>query len=115
MSAEVEVILARHEDVLTIPIAAVVETEDEDFCWVQTADGAQKRSLKLGDTNDVFNVVLAGLKEGEQVVLNPRAFIEEAQSEALKPLTEATASEPEAREAQSLEAESTPGETQDAQ
>lgn len=32
MSAEVEVTLARYEDVLTIPVAAVVETEKEYFC-----------------------------------------------------------------------------------
>jgi HlyD family secretion protein len=89
MSAEVEVILAVHEDVLTIPVAAVVETGDEYFCWVKTAEGAQRHALKLGDSNDVFIVVKAGLQEGDEVVLNPLAFIEEAQTEALKPLGEA--------------------------
>ena len=79
MSAEVEVIVDRHEDVLTIPVAAVVETAEGDFCWVKTAEGAQRRSLELGDTNDVFTVVKAGLKEGDEVVLNPLAFMEEAQ------------------------------------
>ncbi len=39
MSAEVEVIMDRHADVLTIPVAAVVETAEGDFCWVMTADG----------------------------------------------------------------------------
>ena len=39
MSAEVEVIMDRHEDVLTIPVAAVVETAEGDFCWVKTAAG----------------------------------------------------------------------------
>jgi HlyD family secretion protein len=86
MSAEVEVTLARHEDVLTIPVAAVVETEREYFCWVKTTDGIQRRSLRLGDTNDRFIVVEAGVKEGDQVVLNPIAFIAEAQTNALKPL-----------------------------
>ena len=74
MSAEVEVIIDRHEDVLTIPVAAVVETAEGDFCWVKTAEGAQRRSLQLGDTNDVFTVVKAGLQEGDEVVLNPLAF-----------------------------------------
>jgi multidrug efflux pump subunit AcrA (membrane-fusion protein) len=87
MSAEVEVILDRHENVLTIPVAAVVETADGDFCWVKTATGAKRRSLKLGDTNDVFTVVEAGLKEGEKVVLNPLAF-KEAQAMAIKPRDE---------------------------
>ena len=88
MSAEVEVIMDRHEDVLTIPVAAVVETEEGDFCWVKTAEGTQRRPLGLGDTNDSFIVVETGLKEGDQVVLNPLAFIEEAQTDALKPFDE---------------------------
>ena len=88
MSAEVEVIMARHQDVLTVPVSAVVETKQGDFCWVHTDDGFVKRSLKLGDTNDVFIIVEVGLKEGDQVVLNPRAFIEEAQSEELKSVSD---------------------------
>ncbi len=83
MSAEVKVIIARHQDVLLIPVAAVVETEEGDFCWVETGEGRKRRSLKLGDTNDVFIVVEAGLKEGDKVVLNPLAYVEEAQNEAL--------------------------------
>jgi len=84
MSAEVEVVVARHEDVLTIPVAAVLETAEGDFCWVKTAEGPGQRSLQLGDTNNVFTVVNAGLKEGDEVVLNPLAF-EEAQALARKP------------------------------
>jgi multidrug efflux pump subunit AcrA (membrane-fusion protein) len=88
MSAEVEVIMARHEDVLTIPVAAVVETDEGFLCWVKTADGTSRRSLRLGDSNDVFIIVEAGLKEGDQVVLNPTAFIEEAQADAAKTFEE---------------------------
>jgi multidrug resistance efflux pump len=88
MSAEVVVTLAEHRDVLTIPVAAVVETESEFFCWVKTAEGPKQRSLQLGDSNDQFIVIEGGLKEGDEVVLNPIAFIEEAQEEALKPLDE---------------------------
>ncbi len=98
MSAEVEVTLARYEDVLMIPVAAVVETEQEYFCWVKTAEGPQRRSLQLGDSNNQFIVVEAGLKEGDEVVLNPLAFIEEAQTDALKPLTEAKPREPDSIE-----------------
>jgi len=97
MSAEVEVILDRHTDVLTIPVAAVVETSQGDFCWVKTAKGAKRRSLKLGDTNDVFTVVEAGLKEGDEVVLNPFAF-KEAQALATKPRDEEKPREPESTE-----------------
>ena len=97
MSAEVEVIIDRYVDVLTIPVAAVVDTAQGDFCWVKTAAGAKRRSLRLGDTNDVFTVVEAGLKEGDEVVLNPFAF-KEAQTLALKPRDEAKPREPKSAE-----------------
>lgn len=71
MSAEVEVIIARHENVLTIPVAAIVELDDSHYCWVKTARGTVRRPLVLGDSNDVFTVVEQGLKEGDEVVLNP--------------------------------------------
>jgi multidrug efflux pump subunit AcrA (membrane-fusion protein) len=77
MSAAAEVIMAKHENVLMIPSAAVVETAQGAFCWVGTADQAQRRSLHLGDSNDVFVVVEEGLQEGDQVILNPTSFLEE--------------------------------------
>jgi len=100
MSAEVEVILARHENVLTVPVAAVVETAQGDFCWVRTTEGAKEcRTLQLGDTNDNFIVVKAGLEEGDEVVLDPLASIEEAQTLALTPRDDATPRESVDREA----------------
>jgi multidrug efflux pump subunit AcrA (membrane-fusion protein) len=89
MSAEVEVILARHQNVLKIPVAAVIETDEGDFCWVKTSADFQRRALQLGDSNDVFIVVEGGLKAGDQVVLNPMAYIEEAQQDVLKSIDQA--------------------------
>ena len=85
MSVAVEVFLAEHNDVLTIPVAAVVEQNQTYMCWVETAQGVAKRTLKLGDSNERFVVVEEGLQEGDLVVLNPIDFVEEAQSNALKP------------------------------
>ena len=90
MSAEVELIMARHEDVLTIPAAAVLQTTRGDFCWVKTAEAAERRSLQLGDTDDHFIVVEMGVAEGDEVVLDPLASIEEAQILAVKPFDKAT-------------------------
>ncbi len=83
MSAEVEIILAVHENVVTVPVAAVVETGNSAFCWVKVSEGQPvRRILELGDSNDVFIEVKAGLKEGDEVILNPAEFIEEAEQEA---------------------------------
>lgn len=76
MSAEVEIVVAQYTDVLTIPVAAVVETEYGTFCWIKTSDGPKRVSLILGDTNDIFTVVEAGLSEGDEVFLNPHALEE---------------------------------------
>jgi multidrug efflux pump subunit AcrA (membrane-fusion protein) len=92
MTAEVRVIIAEHTDVVKIPVAAVVQTEEGDFCWVQTDEETQKRPLTLGDSNDVFIVVKQGLKEGDEVVLNPVAMLKEA--EALAQSTIDSSSQP---------------------
>ncbi len=71
MSAEVEVTIAAYKNVLTIPVAAIVESDESQFCWVKKGRGLTRRMLKLGDTNDVFTIVEEGLREGEEVLLNP--------------------------------------------
>jgi RND family efflux transporter MFP subunit len=85
MSAVVDIVLAEHTDILKVPVAAVIGTEEGFFCWVSNGEKVEMRKVDLGDTNDEFTVVKAGLKEGDQVVLNPTAFIEDAQRQALRP------------------------------
>lgn len=79
LSAEVEVVIANHADVLTVPVAAVVQSGEDTFCWVQNEAGNEKRKLQLGDTNDQFVIVQSGIQEGDEVVLNPMAYLEEAE------------------------------------
>lgn len=87
MSAKVQVFLAQHSDVTTIPVGAVVEQDERYFCWVATAGDMQRRELEIGHTDDQFIVVKAGVKEGDVVAINPLAYIEEAQKQALKPIS----------------------------
>jgi len=94
MSAEVEVILDRYTDVLTVPVAAVVETQAGAFCWVKTAEGPRRRALQLGDSNDSFIVVKAGLKEGQEVVLNALALMNEAADQGIEPIEDTGTSRP---------------------
>jgi len=89
MSAEVKIIVDQHEDVVTIPVTAVVESAQGAFCWIQTADGTERRALELGDNDKDFAVVLAGLQPGESVVLDALASVAEAQTLALKPIDHA--------------------------
>ena len=84
MSAEVRVVLAQYDDVLQVPVSAVIETDEGQWCWVWTEAGSQKRKLEIEDTDEKFVVVTSGIKEGDQVVLNPSAYFEEARAEALR-------------------------------
>ncbi len=85
MSVAVEVVLAEYNDVVTVPVAAVVEYEDGAYCWVENDGEYVKRKVKLGDTNDEFVIVEQGVRVGEQVILNPLDFVEEARDGALLP------------------------------
>ncbi len=78
MTAECEILVEHLEDVLTIPVAAVVEQRGGYFAWIKTSEGHERRPLVLGATNDQFVEVKDGLVEGMEVVLNPRAIIPEA-------------------------------------
>ena len=82
MSAEVEIVLARYEDVLTIPTNACIETQNGFACWVQGESGIERRALQLGDSSDMFIVVHDGVLEGERVILDPLANVPDAQAEA---------------------------------
>ncbi len=85
MSAEVKLVIDRHENVVTIPVTAVVETAQNAFCWIMTAAGTQRRSLELGDADDNVAQVTSGLQPGDEVVLDALASVEEAQTLALNP------------------------------
>lgn len=84
MSAEVEIVLAEHFDVVRVPVAAILETVEGDLCWVETENGTERRELVVGDSNDVFVMVESGIEAGEKVVLNPRGSIEEARALELR-------------------------------
>jgi multidrug efflux pump subunit AcrA (membrane-fusion protein) len=78
----------RHKNVIRVPVTAVVHSGKDSVCWVKTKAGVEHRALKLrmnGDkfnpslvTDDAFFVVDDGLKEGDEVVINPRSVIPEA-------------------------------------
>ncbi|MGE0759521.1 MAG: HlyD family efflux transporter periplasmic adaptor subunit [Pirellulaceae bacterium] len=85
MTAEVEILVAYLKDVLTLPIAAIVEQRGGYYCWVKVAGGPpEKRPLVLGVSNDQFVEVKDGVQEGEEVLLNPRAIVEDARANAVE-------------------------------
>jgi multidrug efflux pump subunit AcrA (membrane-fusion protein) len=80
MTAECEILIEHLKDVLTIPVAAVVELRGAYYAWVKTPTGTDRRPLVLGATNDQFIEVKDGLVDGDVVILNPRAVVAEARA-----------------------------------
>jgi HlyD family secretion protein len=81
MTAEVEILVAHLKDAITLPVAAIVEQRGGFHCWVVQGDKQERRPLVLGVSNDQFVEVKDGLAEGDKVVLNPRAVLDEARQE----------------------------------
>ncbi len=80
MTAKCEVVVKRLTDVLTIPVAAVLESQGQYMCWVVNDKGIERRPLVPGTTNDTAVEVKDGVNEGDKVIVNPRATVAEARS-----------------------------------
>jgi len=81
MTAVVEIRIASLEDVLCIPVQAVVQRGNQTWCYVARDNQPEKRVIELGQTNDKFVEISAGLERGERVVLNPSAILESEPTE----------------------------------
>ena len=86
MSAEVEVVVANYDDVLLIPAAAVIDSNEKHFCWISGASGPERIEIELGDQGESFYVVQSGLSAGDDIYMNPFAF--ETLAEQMEPSEE---------------------------
>jgi multidrug resistance efflux pump len=79
MNAEVTIhVQSAGEHVLTVPIQAIVggvELGRTRKLFVQTPDGPQEREITIGLANEKVVEIRDGVKDGEEVVLNPRAML----------------------------------------
>ncbi|MBI4660478.1 MAG: efflux RND transporter periplasmic adaptor subunit [Verrucomicrobia bacterium] len=69
MSAKVEVLVNQLDDVVYVPIQAVVPSAGKHLCYVQNGGEPETREVKIGEFNDEFIEIKEGLKEGERVLL----------------------------------------------
>ncbi|HEV3342382.1 MAG TPA: HlyD family efflux transporter periplasmic adaptor subunit [Pirellulales bacterium] len=73
MTAEIEILVSQKKGVLQVPVQCVIERGGKFRSYVKTPNGVTARDLALGGTNDTVIEIVDGLKEGELVLLNPRA------------------------------------------
>ena len=81
-TAEVEISIAELRDVITVPVAAVMEQGGGYYCGVREGDRVVRRPVTTGQGNDKFIEITSGLAEGEVVVLTPRAALGELDGSA---------------------------------
>ncbi len=79
-TAEVEIFVADLDDVLSVPVAAVIEQSGEFVCAVRTEDGFERRPVELGLSNDKLVQITQGLSPGETVFLYPRGLLGDSSS-----------------------------------
>ena len=77
MTAAVEILVANVPNVLSVPVQAVVEKGGKFYCWVNEG-GPKRKDVVLGVANNSRIEIKDGLKEGEEVLLNPRATVDDA-------------------------------------
>jgi HlyD family secretion protein len=78
MTAQVEILITELDDVLSVPVQAVVPYGGKDHIAVKMPGGGyQRRDVKLGISNDKLVEVKEGLKTGDLVALNPIALMSE--------------------------------------
>lgn len=71
MLSDVTIISSQQSNVLKIPHEAVIDVDDETYLFVIKDNKAVKRKVVLGLKNPNEAEVLSGIKEGEEIVLNP--------------------------------------------
>ena len=80
MTGTADFILARKENILTLPGAVVVERDGEAFVFVVDEGKARQRSLRLGLRTDEVVEVVAGLQATDQVIQRGRHQVKDGQA-----------------------------------
>ncbi len=74
MTVEVSILIARKDAVVRIPVSALAIEGGRTFCYVKANDGAKKRAIRTGIRDDRFIEIIDGIKEDDEIVVNPRAL-----------------------------------------
>ena len=83
MNAEVTILVDRKENVLSVPVQAIIEYSGKDHVALRTPSGFERREVELGDTNDRLVEVTKGITAGAVVALNPLTLISENEKREL--------------------------------
>jgi len=100
MSAKVEILVERLDDVIIVPVQVVSNRGGKKVCYVLGSD-PEEREVKTGSFNDTFVQIFEGLEPGEKVLLSPPKITESGDQISSEPQTETTGVEQGAKEPES--------------
>jgi len=66
MSAEVEILVAKLEDVIYVPLQAVTYWDDQRVVYVDNFGNPEQREVEVGTFSDSFIEITAGLRAGDE-------------------------------------------------
>jgi HlyD family secretion protein len=88
MSCKAEIVIEQYEDVVYVPVHAVLRVAGEPTVYVVNGRKIQPRRVEIGLDNDTMVRIISGLREGEVVSLTPPL-----KSAAIEPYAEKTTAE----------------------
>ncbi len=73
LTATIEVLVERRDNILQIPVQTVVTVGAKQFVFVVSGKSVERKAIAIGQTNERMIEIVSGLNEGDQVVMNPRS------------------------------------------
>jgi len=73
MNAEVRIHVERLPSALQVPVQTLAELKGHFFTLAKVGDDFETREVQIGSTNDKVATIVGGLKEGDELVMNPRS------------------------------------------
>jgi HlyD family secretion protein len=98
MSAKVEVTVEELQNVIAVPIQAIINQSGSRFCYVQSGEKLQLRAVETGSFNDSMIQVVSGLSEGDEIALNPPRIIQGHEINLPKQKAQKTSAEQKSKE-----------------
>ncbi len=80
MTAEVTILIDTLDDVLCIPVTAVLPLKGKNYVYVLPPDGPpRQQEVELGRTNDIMMQITKGVEEGDVIAMQPTALLTEGE------------------------------------
>jgi HlyD family secretion protein len=77
MTAQVEILIDRLENILSVPVQAILPYNGKDHVTKKVGDRYVPTDVQIGKSNEKFVQVITGLADGDLVVLNPMSLMSE--------------------------------------